>query len=103
MRTGRQQANISRMPLKCRESVAPDVSDPLFVRWAMSDGNRDVKLAVGTDTLKDLAITDGRDARGPLALWEHYRDELEAAADRHYNPKSDNDILLRFILLRPSR
>ena len=59
------------------------------------DGEREVRLIVGTDPLHDLAFRNGNDKSGPIALWELYRDELESVASEAYANKPDSDLLLR--------
>lgn len=60
----------------------------------MMDGEREVRLIVGTDTLRDLAFRDGNALSGPLALWELYRDELERVASQAYADEPASDLLL---------
>ena len=96
-------SHSSIMPLRRRKSAAPNVSDPLFIAWKIMDGDREVELIVGTDTLRDLAFHDGNDLVGTIALWELYRDELERVASAAYTEEPTPEMLLRFSRIRRNR
>jgi hypothetical protein len=83
------------MPLRQRRSAVPDNSDPLFVAWSIMDGEREVRLIVGTDTLRELAFRDSNYVAAPMALWELYRDKLERAASKAYAADPAPELLLR--------
>jgi hypothetical protein len=93
----------SIMPLRRRKSAAPNVSDPFFIAWKIMDGDREVKLIVGTDTLQDLAFHDGNDLVGAVALWELYRDELERVASATYAEEPSQEMLLRLGRIKGER
>jgi hypothetical protein len=67
------------------------------------DGDREVELIVGTDTLRDLAFHDGNDLVGTVALWELYRDELERVASATYAEEPTPEMLLRLSRIRQDR